>query len=331
MFVSFEPDLIVKAVYCLFSKLDFNIFTDGYTYQRNVNHVAAPLEERLTGMYHAGAVFLTNSCMEAVTTLFDYLLPCNGKVVVNEDTYYETRQWLYLTKRYEVVEVDFSDLSLLKKAVKGVNIVYLDNPSFFMHWYDLKEIVSLAHKAGAKVIVDNTVLSLYYTNPLQDGADYAVESYSKYVSGHGDVMAGGIVCKEVPPNDMPVFIGRRGRCVSAMSVFLLERSLETFSVRMERHTKAGRYLDKKLKKYGVEHWYSGYGGCIIFPGLGEGFCNKLEARGHFKKCPTFGTTFSTTSFVRSPDLYRVENYARISCGLEDKSVLWDDVRRVLHL
>ena len=291
------------------------------------------LEKRLAGMYGAGGVFLANSCMEAVTMLFDYLLPLGGKVVVNQDTYYETRQWLKMAKRFDVVEIDFDAFSVLDKAteerIKDAEIFYLDNPSFFMKFYDLDRISSFVHSVGAKLVVDNTVLSVYYRNPVRDGADYCVESYSKYLSGHGDLMAGGLVCRDVPSDGMRLFVGRRGRCVSAMTVFLMERSLETFGVRMRQHTETGRYISDKLEYFGVEHWYSGYGGCIVLPGLGEEFCDRLEKEGHFRKCPTFGTTFSTTSFVRSPDLYRVKSYARISCGLEGKEVLWADLRKAL--
>lgn len=313
--------------------LDFCIFTDKYTYQRNVNHVTNDLEQRLAGMYGASKVFLTNSCMEAVTTLFDYLLPVKGVVLVNRDTYYETRQWLDLAKRFHVVAVDFKDLRTVHWAllIEKPDVVYLDNPSFFFEFYDLKTIVEQAHGIGAKVIVDNTVLSLYYSNPIMQGADYAVESYSKYLAGHGDVMAGGIVCRDVPLDDMRIFIGRRGRCVSAMTVFLLERSLETLDVRMKKHTENGRNIYLRLQDAGIEALYSGFGGCIIFPGKDEQFCDRLAEYGHFRKAPTFGTTFSTTSFVRSPDLYRIKSYARISCGLEDPEVLWSDLANTLGL
>ena len=321
------------------SKLDFNIFTDNYTYQRNVNHVTADLEKRLAGMYGAKRVFLTNSCMEAISILFDYLLPNGGKVIINKNTYYETRQWLKMSKRFEVVELDFSRLSIftsleeemeIREIIKDASVFYLDYPSFFMKFYDLQEILSFVKSVNAKLITDNTVLSLYYTNPIKIGVDYVVESYSKYVAGHGDVMAGGIVCKDEPEDEMKVFVGRRGCCVSAMTVFLLERSLETLDVRMKKHTENGRFISENLNKLNVKNWYSGYGGCIIFPGKGEEFCDKLSQKGHFKKCPTFGTTFSTTSFVRSPDLYDVKSYARISCGLEDKVVLWDDIYKSLY-
>ena len=324
----------------MFSKLDFNIFTKDYTYQRNVNHVTLPLEERLATMYGAKKVFLTNSCMEAISSLFDYLLPIGGKVIVNKDTYYETRQWLKMVKRFEVVELDFEKLTIfssleeeqeIREIIQDASVFYLDYPSFFMKFYDLKEIIAFVKSVNAKLIVDNTILSVYYTNPIKAGADYVVESYSKYVSGHGDVMAGGIVCKDEPTDEMKVFIGRRGCCVSAMTVYLLERSLETLSVRMQQHTDTGRFISNKLKEQDIEHWYSGYGGCMIFPGKGEAFCDALQRKGNFIKCPTFGTTFSTTSFVRSSELYRIKSYARISCGLESKYVLWNDLQEVLQI
>ena len=316
----------------MFSTLDFNIFTKDYTYQRNVNHVTLPLEERLATMYGAKKVFLTNSCMEAITTLLDYLLPQNGVILVNQDTYYETRQWLKLVNRYRVIELDFQNLDKLKETLENlikVDVVYLDNPSFFMQFYKMHDIVKMAHEVGAKVIVDNTVLSLYYMFPFKDGVDYVVESYSKYVAGHGDVMAGGIACKESPSAAMEVFIGRRGRCVNALTTYLLERSLETLEIRMKQHTNTGQFISHKLQERNIKHWYSGYGGCIIFPGKGEAFCDALQKKGNFIKCPTFGTTFSTTSFVRSPELYRIKSYARISCGLESKYVLWNDLQEVL--
>ena len=306
---------------------DVNIYADGYLYQRNRDFVTKDLEKVLAEKYQAKKVFLTNSCMEAITSLFDYLLPEGGKVLVNSDTYYETRQWLHMVKRYQVTEVDFNDIDTFRKFLKdGYDVVYFDNPSFFFQYYDVREICNLSHEFHAKVIVDNTVLSFYYMNPIKDGADYAVESYSKYVSGHGDVMAGGIICRDEPDESFALFLGRRGRVVSSFTVFLLERSLETLKVRMDKHSENGRYIYNKLVEMGVPCWYAGVGGCIILPDKGEEFCDNLEV---FKKAPTFGITYSTSSFVRSPNLYRVKSYARLSCGLEDKDLLWKDVCKAL--
>lgn len=307
-------------------KLDFNIFTDDYTYQRNANHVTRPLEERLKRFYGASRLFLTSSCMEAITALLEYLLPQGGKVLVDRDLYHETKQYLDFVKRYEVVEIDFHDFEAVRNHVAGCDLLYLDNPSFFMKFYDIRTVCDIAHSVGKKVIVDNTLLSFYYLNPIADGADYCVESYTKYVSGHGDVLAGGLVCRDEPKDDLEWFIGRRGRMVNAMTVFLIERSLETLEVRMERHTENGRYIAQKLKENGIDAWYSGYGGCIVLPGMTADDCLKFKK---FKKVSTFGLTFSTVSFVRSPLFYQWGNFIRLSCGLEDKEVLWKDVEQAV--
>ena len=314
--------------------LDFNIYTDNYTYQRNKNHVTLPLEEVLVTKYSgASKVFLMSSCMEAITCLLEYLLPCGGRIVADRDLYHETKQYLDFVKRYEVVEVNCQDkdavretLERMHTAAQDADVLYLDNPSFFMKFYDVMELSRIAHEYNVKVIVDNTLLSFYYMDPIRAGADYCVESYTKYVSGHGDVLAGGLVCKDMPKDDLAWFIGRRGRMVNAMTVFLIERSLETLDVRMQRHTENGKYIYQKLKEKGVNAWYAGAGGCLVLPGLTEETCNRFKV---FRKISTFGITFSTVSFVRSPLFYQYGHFIRLSCGLEDKEVLWEDVRQAL--
>jgi cystathionine beta-lyase/cystathionine gamma-synthase len=322
--------------------INLNIFTDNYTYQRNDNHATKELEKKLANMYGAKKVFLTNSGMEAITTLFDYLLPKGGTVVINKDTYHETKQWLKQSKRFYVKEIDFNEFSIfnslehdkkIKSIIQDATVFYLDDPSVFGKWHDLTDIVNYLKifNYDSKVIVDNTMFSFYYSDPIKSKVDYVVESYSKYVSGHGDVMAGAIICTHKPPEDMKKFIGNKGICVNDLTVFLLNRSLQTLAVRMEKHTENAKYIHKKLEEKNIEHFYAGFGGVIIFPGLDEEFCDKLAKLGHFKKCPTFGTTFSTTSFVRSSTSYSIKIFARISCGLEDKKVLWKDLKTALSL
>jgi len=310
------------------NKLDFNIFTEDYTYQRNINHVTKPLEECLAKKYGASRMFLTSSCMEAITSLMEYLLPEGGNILADQDFYHETHQYFDFVKRYNVTTVNCQNLEDVEKNIKNKDILYFDNPSFFMKFYDTKELCNIAHKHGVKVVVDNTLLSFYYMNPIKDGADYCVESYTKYIGGHGDILAGGIVCKDTPKDDFYWFIGRRGRMVNAMTVFLIERSLETLDVRMKRHTENGRYVYDKLKKAGVNAWYSGYGGCIMLPYMNEKLCDKFKI---FKKISTFGITFSTVSYSRSPLFYQYGNFVRLSCGLEDKDELWKDIKQALDI
>ena len=276
--------------------------------------------------YGASQLFLMSSCMEAITALLEYLLPEGGTILVDRDLYHETKQYFDFVKRYKIIEIDFNNKEEIEKHIKDCDLLYLDNPSFFMKFYDIESICKIAHLFKKKVIVDNTLLSFYYMNPIRSGADYCVESYTKYVSGHGDVLAGALICKDKPNDDLEWFIGRRGRMVNAATVYLIERSLETLDVRMQRHTENGRYINNKLHENGVNSWYSGYGGCIVLPGMTADDCLKFKI---FKKISTFGLTFSTVSFVRSPLFYQCGNFIRLSCGLEDKDLLWKDVKQAV--
>ena len=297
-----------------------------YKYLRNAPYSIEHCEERLARLYGRPKVFLTNSGMEAITTLIDCLIPKGGKVVINEDTYYETRQWLEMSERFEIDEVDCSDSAAVEAALIGADLLFFDNPSHFGTFYDVGWLTATAHRHGAKVIADNTLLGLHYERELRmnKDADYIIESYTKYVCGHGDCMAGGIVCKEVPPERMSVYIGRRGRVVHPFTAYCVERGLETLEVRMKRHTENARFVYEALRKEGIECWYSGYGSTIIIPGKTRDFANRLHI---FAPNMTFGTTYSTSSAVRSADLYnRVGNYVRLHCGLDpDPALLVKDV------
>lgn len=304
-----------------------SIVSDDYTYQRNKNHMAERLEARLAAMYGAHRVVITSSGMSAITAAFDYICPSGGKVLINSNTYYETRQWISLTGRFEVQEVDMADIAEVEKHISGIKIVYLDNPDIFGRFYDLAALSDIARAAGAKVIVDNSVLSVYYANPIQDGADIAVESYTKYVAGHGDVLAGGIIFADRPDEMLDAWMGRRGNVVNPLTVYLVERGLETLDVRMQRHTMSANKIFESLKRSGVKVWYAGKGGCLILPGMTKEFCAKLKC---FKVLPTFGTTYSTASYVRSADLYNsIGDYVRLSVGLEDPQMLLEDLRLAL--
>lgn len=297
--------------------------TERYEYLRNVNFSTKEVEENLAARYGAARVFLTNSGMEAIATLIDTLLPMGGKVVIDRDAYYETRQWLVMSKRFKVVEVDCSDKTQVETALYGAQLLFFDYPSHFAKFYPCSALCEAAHVHGAVVIADNTLLSLYYENPLQMGADFVVESYTKYVCGHGDCMAGGIVCKDKPSDEMSIYIGRRGRVVSPVTAYLVARGLETLEVRMERHTKTARYIHQKLNEMNYLNWYPGKGSWIILPGKTVSFVDRLRV---FKKNMTFGTTYSCSSAVRSADLYNtVGNYVRLHCGLEDADLLLNDV------
>ena len=151
----------------------------GFSYRRSGDPDCAALENDLSVIYGAERVVLTNSGMEAITTMLEWVLPVSGKIVINKNLYHETRLWLKLIRRYKTISVDMEDLGALKTAAQNADMVYLDFPGVFPHKCNLAEIEKIAHANGATLCVDNSVASFYCMNPLKYGADYVVESYSK--------------------------------------------------------------------------------------------------------------------------------------------------------
>ena len=189
-------------------------------------------------------------------------------------------------------------------------------------------------------MVDNSHVSLYYENPIKDGADICIESYTKYVCGHGDAFAGGIALAPSmqwlddavitgPVNGLRSIdwiLSRRGNVASPFAAYTVARGLETLPVRMKRHTENARRIAGWLKVEGTETLYAGVGGLITLPGYGEDFCKRLRK---FVNIGTFGCTYSCCDFFRSADMYSVGPCARLSVGLEDPEELLTDVARAI--
>jgi len=114
---------------------------------------------------------------------------------------------------------------------------------------DLKGASDIAHRYGARLIVDNTFMSPYLQRPIEHGADVVVHSATKYIGGHGDVIAGLIVSsKELIDNMRMPYLKDFGGVLSPFDAWLLLRGLKTLGVRMERHCinaqKVAEYLEK---------------------------------------------------------------------------------------
>lgn len=313
-------------------------------YRRNHNTAVAETERRLNNLYGGYRTILCNSGMEAVNTVFDLLKP--RTVIVDDETYFETRNYLAWKGEAQIIQLsDLNNLEMLEHALATAVppcIVCGDNPTTFARWYDIRGISELSHLYGAYTMFDNSIVSLYYSNPIKDGADIAVESYTKYVCGYGDCFAGGIALAEsmrdlenmvIPnpaPNTSPVndICARRGNRVTPETAYCVARGLETLPVRMERHTRSAQMISATLDFAGVEELYSGYGGLITLPNKTEEFCRRLKK---FVTVGTFGCTYSNADFFRNDSFYKAGFCARLSVGLENPDELIRDIEQALDI
>ena len=243
----------------------------GYIYTRLGNPTTSLLEEKVAALEGAEAAAAASSGMGAVSACL-WTVAAAGKHIVADKTLYGcTFAFLNHGMRRYGVEVDFVDTSNLeevKAALKENTVaVYLETPANpSLKIADIKAVAELAHayNKDIKVICDNTFATPYLTKPLSLGADVVIHSATKYLNGHGDVIAGFVVGSAEFITEVKLFglKDMTGATIGPQESFLILRGLKTMEVRMERHCANAERLAKYFKSEPkVERVY--------FPGLEE--------------------------------------------------------------
>ena len=141
----------------------------------------------------------------------------------------------------------------IEKAIKPETVcIYVETPiNPTMELVDLHAVVNVAKRHGLRVVVDNTFSSPYLQNPLTMGADFVLHSATKYINGHGDVIAGLLVGNDKEEMDKIRMSVQKdyGGIISPFDAWLLIRGLKTLPVRMERHTSNAEKLLAYLKDH----------------------------------------------------------------------------------
>jgi len=226
----------------------------GYIYTRLGNPTITELEEKIAALEGGEAALATASGMAAISTALVSLLKQGDHVVTGDTLYGCTHGFINeLLPRYgvEVTAVDTSDLNNIEKAMKpNTKVVYVETPANpTMKMVDLKGAADVAHRHGALLIVDNTFMSPYLQRPIEHGADVVVHSATKYIGGHGDVIAGLIISSKELIDIMRIpYLKDFGGVLSPFDAWLLLRGLKTLGIRMERHCinaqRVAEYLEK---------------------------------------------------------------------------------------
>ena len=144
------------------------------------------------------AALATSSGMAAISTLMFTVLKRGDRVVSSDTIYggtYALLKELMPKSGVDTVFVDATDPANVKKALTDkTKLIFLETPTNpTMDVIDIKAVSEIAAGGGAKVVVDNTIMTPYYQRPLELGADFVVYSATKYLSGHGDTLGGVIL------------------------------------------------------------------------------------------------------------------------------------------
>ena len=247
---------------------------EGYIYSRLGNPSVAQVEEKVAALEGGEAALCTASGMGAISTTMWTILSAGDELVAS-DTLYGCTFALFehgLTKfGVKVNMIDMTDMKALKKALtKKTKIVYLETPcNPTLKIVDIAAVAKAAHafNPDIKVVVDNTFATPYLTQPLSLGADVVVHSATKYLNGHGDVIAGVVVgsAEFIAQARMVGLKDMTGAVMSPFNAFLMARGLKTLDIRMERHCanamKVAQFLESHPAVASVA-----YPGLKSFPG-----------------------------------------------------------------
>lgn len=223
----------------------------GYAYARSDNPTASALAEAFASLHGAPAGFAFASGMAAIHAALVSRLRAGDRVVATQALYGSTRTLLSQVLARFGVEVDYVDVTdeeaVLATLDRPAKVLYLEtiaNPTLVVA--DLARLAEAGHRAGATVIVDNTFASPYLCRPLELGADLVVESLTKWVGGHSDVLAGAVVGRAELIADVRETEIETGGMIAPLAAFLVLRGIETLHVRMDRHASNALALARLL-------------------------------------------------------------------------------------
>ncbi len=337
----------------------------GNLYTRNGGSNQKYLQEKLASLEGGEDCVVLASGVAALSGLFFALLKSGDHVIFSSVTYiavYRLLNELFNHKfQVETTIVDTSDLEAVRKAVRpNTKLIHIEtpgNPTLTVS--DIAEIAKIAHENGALLSVDNTFASPFNQRPIALGADFTVESLTKYINGHGDAMGGAIIGKtkylDLIRAQSQVNLGAT---ISPFNAWLIMRGSVTLPLRMRQHNEnalqVARWLEAQpnvsfVAYPGLEshkghviakkQMNPGFGGVLSF-GLKADHDTHNKFVSHLKvitSAVSLGHDESLIVFLGEDDerqyLYHEEfhnGFFRFSVGIEDVEDIIGDLKQALE-
>lgn len=346
----------------------FALEEEGYIYTRLGNPTISVLEGKIALLEGGEDAVAFSSGMGAIVSSLWTALKAGDHIIASKTLYGCTFAFLsHGITRYgvEVTFVDTSDPENVRKAMKkNTKVVYLETPANpNMNITDLEEVSKIAHEnEGCLVMVDNTYCSPYIQRPLELGVDVVVHSATKYLNGHGDVIAGLAIGSKEFMTELRLFglKDMTGAVISPFDAFLIIRGMKTLSIRMEKHCanamKVAEFLEnhpavdkvyypglKSFPQYELAKKQMKLPGAMIAFELKGGIEEGRKLMNGVKLCSLAVSLGDVETLIQHPasmthSPYTPEERAeggisdtlvRLSIGLEDVEDIIDDLKTVL--
>jgi len=263
------PDIVMSTSFIIDPGVAFSAdeITDEtrYAYTRWGNPTVTQLERKLAVLEGAEECVAFASGMAAITALFIYLLGDGGHVVMSDVAYAAASELANDTLPrlgVQVTRVDTSDLQNIRDAIRSdTRLLYLESPANpLLRLTDIEVAAKIAHDAGALVAVDSTFATPIGLRPIDLGADYVIQSLTKYICGHGDAIGGALLGRrEVLAKLRPLAI-HMGGVLSPFNAWLILRGAATLPIRMAAHQEGALAVARFLEGHSLVTR-------VIYPGL----------------------------------------------------------------
>jgi cystathionine beta-lyase/cystathionine gamma-synthase len=323
---------------------------ESFFYSRTANPTTAALEKKMASLEGAEAALVTSSGMAAVAISILISAKAGEHVIVTNDLFVISRQFFEKdcpAMGIEVSMVDVRNLKDVENAVrpntKALFVETVTNPNIRIS--DVAAFRSMADRHDLILIVDNTFLSPYLYRPVEQGADMVLHSATKYISGHGDTVAGVLAGSKKSMDKARLKLDTFGQCLSPIASWLVMRGVRTLPLRMRQHSANAQALAEYLEGHELVEWVkypglkshpqyllarssfpNGCGGIISFRIKGGAdemnrFANSHELFGK-------GVSLGDVCTLVYPQPWR-DNLIRISTGCEDAGDIIEEFEKAL--
>lgn len=337
----------------------------GNLYTRNGGTNQQYLQERIASLEGGEDCVVLASGVAALSGLFFALLNRGDHVIFSSITYIAVYRLLneLLNHKFgvETTLVDTSDPANVEAAIRpNTKLIHIEtpgNPTLTIS--DISAIAEIAHRHGALLSVDNTFASPFNQRPIELGADFTVESLTKYINGHGDAMGGAIIGKKEQLDQFRATAQiNQGGTISPFNAWLIMRGSVTLPLRMRQHNanalQVARWLEQqpcvsfvaypgleshKGHEVAKKQMSPGFGGVLSF-GLKADHDTHNRFVSHLKvitSAVSLGHDESLIVFLGENDerqyLYPEEfsnGFFRLSVGIEDAEDIIGDLRQALE-
>ncbi len=314
-------------------------------YGRYGNPTVDAVERKLADLDSGEAALLFSSGMAAITVTLLTLLPSGTHVVITDDCYRRTRQFVtQFLKRHDVAstQVPAGDYEALAAAIQqNTRLIFSESPTNpRLRVADLPRLVDLAHQNGLLTIIDSTFATPINQRPLAFGADLVIHSATKYLGGHNDLLAGAVIGSKELITELRQTQALFGAICDPNTAYMLLRGLKTIKLRvahqneaclkvacfLEEHPQVRRVYYPGLPSHPdyniAREQMDGFGGVVSFELDAD-----LNTTGRFIDAlkipyigPSFGGAEALVEQVALASYYELSSEARAAMGISDTLV-----------